>query len=182
MAFSASALLLWPEAPHWALLYAIAAAACVGFLPFNFPSARIFLGDVGSGALGLLVAAALIQVWLTTKLHPAALLLLVSAFAVDAGLTLTQRMLQGKRWYKPHREHLFQWWVRSGRSHTAVSLRYAMWTSLMIGVVWAGQRCSDHLWNFLGPFLIVLSGLGWWMAKRRVLTMKRQRGRLAKAI
>lgn len=181
LVFSASALLLWPEAAPWATLYAIAAAACLGFLPFNFPRARIFLGDVGSGAIGLLVAAALIQVWLSTRLHPAALFLLVSAFALDAGLTLAQRILQGKRWYKPHREHLFQWWVREGQSHTAVSVRYAVWTLLMMSLVFAGRAWPDQVWNLLGPVLIAVSGLGWWMAKRRLLIMKRGRGRPAKA-
>lgn len=94
----ACAVLIWPAAPVWAAVFTVAAAACCGFLPFNFPRARIFLGDVGSGALGLLVMAALIQVWWLSRIPAAALLLLISAFALDAVLTLVQRVVQGKRW------------------------------------------------------------------------------------
>jgi UDP-N-acetylmuramyl pentapeptide phosphotransferase/UDP-N-acetylglucosamine-1-phosphate transferase len=110
---------------------AILAAACLGFLPFNFPRARIFLGDVGSGALGLLVAAALWWAVLREPRWIAAGLLLVSAFAIDATATLLQRFWRGRRWYSAHREHLYQWLVRSGGSHARVVSYYMAWNLLL---------------------------------------------------
>ena len=110
---------------------AVLAAACLGFLPFNFPRARIFLGDVGSGALGLLVAAALWWAVLREPRWIAAGLLLVSAFAIDATATLLQRFWRGRRWYSAHREHLYQWLVRSGGSHARVVSYYMAWNLLL---------------------------------------------------
>lgn len=105
------------------------AAATLAFLPFNFPRARVFMGDVGSGALGLLIAA---TIWLPalSTLEPRWLtlgLIVVSAAAVDATATLLSRMLSGRRWYSAHREHLYQWLVRSGRSHARVVGYYMAW-------------------------------------------------------
>lgn len=110
---------------------AVLAAACLGFLPFNFPRARIFLGDVGSGALGLLIAAVL---WWSVLREPrwiAAGLLLVSAFVIDASVTLLLRFSRGRRWYSAHREHLYQWLVRSGGSHARVVSYYMAWNLLL---------------------------------------------------
>ncbi len=69
-------------------------AACLGFLPFNFPRARIFLGDVGSGALGFVLAALLGMQISTDAGRLPVLLLPLSAFAIDAALTLGSRMVR----------------------------------------------------------------------------------------
>lgn len=108
------------------------AAACLGFLPFNFPRARIFLGDVGSGALGFLIAAVL---WLAALREPrwfAVGLLLLSSFLIDATATLSFRFWRGRRWYSAHREHLYQWLVRRGWSHTRIVIGYMAWNLLLI--------------------------------------------------
>ena len=169
------AALLIPAAPVWALFFALSAAACLGFLPFNFPRARIFLGDVGSGSLGLLVAAALIQVWWQAQIPAPALLLLVSAFAVDASLTLLQRMVQGKRWYRPHREHLYQWWVRSGQSHAEVTARYAAWTLVMAALLLIGRHWSTSTWILLSGGMYASAGALWLLGKRQVLRTAKRR-------
>ena len=161
--------------PGWGLLAAALAAACAGFLPFNLPRARIFLGDVGSGALGLLVGVLLLVAWLRGALPLPAVLLLPSAFALDAGLTLLGRMRAGKRWMRPHREHLYQWLVRSGASHLAVTAGYAGWTALMLAAAALLQRQPGLGWPLL---LLVYAGgaLLWRQARRRVLTSLRERG------
>jgi len=100
------------------------AAACLGFLPFNFPRARIFMGDVGSGALGYLMAALVGLASLATDIAWPALLLPLSAFLVDAGFTLLSRMLSGQRWMEPHTEHVYQRWVKAGVSHARVTAYY----------------------------------------------------------
>ena len=117
-------------------LFALAAAT-LGFLPFNFPHARIFMGDVGSGALGLLIAIAL---GLALDIgHPALFtgIIACSGFITDATCTLLSRMLRGRRWYSAHREHLYQWMTRSGMSHIRVVAWYMAWNLCVIApVLW----------------------------------------------
>ncbi|WP_425600501.1 lipopolysaccharide biosynthesis protein [Luteimonas salinisoli] len=105
------------------------AAACAGFLPFNFPRAAIFLGDVGSGALGLALAwiCLLIAPRLDGPMSWTLLLLPLSAFLVDAALTLGTRMLRGEAWWRPHVQHAYQCWARRIGRHPPVTLAYAAW-------------------------------------------------------
>ncbi|MBS0514691.1 MAG: glycosyltransferase family 4 protein [Proteobacteria bacterium] len=126
----------------------VLAAATLGFLPFNFPRARIFMGDVGSGALGLLVAVAAGMSINTTRPLVAPALIAVSAFAVDATCTLVSRMLRRRRWLSAHREHLYQWMTRTGMSHTRVVLCYGLWNLLIVlpVLLW----CVDGNNNFQG--------------------------------
>jgi UDP-N-acetylmuramyl pentapeptide phosphotransferase/UDP-N-acetylglucosamine-1-phosphate transferase len=120
-----------PHNPH-GLQVAFFAAATLGFLPFNFPRARIFMGDVGSGALGLVIFVA--AVWQYYSGSSAAMSALVagSAFVTDASCTLVSRMAGGKRWYEPHREHLYQWMTRTGMSHAQVTLCYVAWNLAVV--------------------------------------------------
>lgn len=94
----------------------------LGFLPYNFPKARIFLGDVGSAPIGLLLA--FLICWIVSinglqLLLP--LLLLQTNFILDTGITLTRRFLKGDVIWSPHREHFYQRLIRSGKSHTFVT-------------------------------------------------------------
>lgn len=125
------------------------AAASAAFLPFNFPRARIFLGDVGSGTLGYALAA--LVAWAADDIggHAFLLLLPLSAFLVDASLTLASRMLAGERWWQPHTSHLYQRWVKADRNHTFVTSVYA-----------AFSLAAIILAMFLGAFAPLLVGGG----------------------
>ncbi|GGZ56293.1 LPS biosynthesis protein [Lysobacter xinjiangensis] len=103
------------------------AVACLAFLPFNFPKARIFLGDVGSGALGVALALLWSDFYRTASWNAAVLLLPLSAFLVDAGLTLSRRVLRREKWWEPHTQHLYQALARR-HGHTRVTLGYLIWT------------------------------------------------------
>ncbi|WP_329848003.1 glycosyltransferase family 4 protein [Stenotrophomonas sepilia] len=108
--------------------YSLAAVAlglaCLGFLPFNFPRARIFMGDVGSGALGYAVAAVLALASVRTDINWILLLVPVSPFLVDAGFTLLARIISGQRWMEPHTQHVYQRSVQAGASHPQVTGMY----------------------------------------------------------
>lgn len=110
----------------FALIAVVVAAGCLGFLPFNFPRARIFMGDVGSGALGYLMAALAGLASVVTDINWLALLIPLSAFIVDAGFTLSSRMLTGQRWMEPHTQHVYQRAVKAGSSHTCVTGVYIL--------------------------------------------------------
>lgn len=143
------------------------AAAALGFLPLNFPRARIFMGDVGSGAIGLLIG------WLSLRLGVAVALILSSAFLVDASLTLLSRMLAGKRWYAPHREHLYQWLVRSGFSHAKAVGCYALWNVLIVTPALVLENrlgATRSIYSAMVPAAVLaLGAVAWFLGKRACL-------------
>jgi Fuc2NAc and GlcNAc transferase len=91
-----------------ALASAVLAAATAGFLVLNWPPARIFLGDVGSGYLGFALGTLMLA---HTWQRPSALwtwLILLSLFTADATITLTIRAIRRVRIYEAHRSHAYQ--------------------------------------------------------------------------
>jgi Fuc2NAc and GlcNAc transferase len=120
----AGALLGAPLAGNVAILAAALAfaAACGGFLVWNWPPARIFLGDVGSGYLGYVIVVLAVA---ATHDNPAALwvwLILGGAFFADATVTLVRRTLRHERVHEAHRSHAYQWLARRWRNHASVTL------------------------------------------------------------
>lgn len=116
--FGALALLGWgQEDALFAGSALTVSAAAAGFLWFNFPPARIFMGDSGSTTLGFLVAAFAIwadrrdvaPVWLT--------LVIFSPFVVDATVTLLKRAARGEAVWRAHRSHYYQRLVQAGWGH-----------------------------------------------------------------
>jgi len=99
-----------------ALCWAIGAAAG-GFLVWNFPPARIFMGDVGASALGVIAAG--LSLWADKiGLFPLWLSMLVfSPFIVDATVTLLRRAMRSERLWMAHRSHYYQRLVRLGWGH-----------------------------------------------------------------
>lgn len=107
-------------------------AACVGgFLVWNFPPARIFMGDAGSGFLGLILGGMTLQAgWVTPQLLWGWLILL-GVFIVDATFTLLRRLLRGDKVYEAHRSHAYQYASRQYGAHLPVTLAV-----LAINVLW----------------------------------------------
>jgi len=98
------------------------ASSVLGFLIFNWPPAKIFMGDVGSGFLGYVFA---MLMWITNTQHQLPFpvwWILLSIFILDAGYTLIRRMIQKKKWWLAHREHAYQCLTQSGFSHKKVTL------------------------------------------------------------
>ena len=94
----------------------IVAAAALAFLPFNFPHARVFLGDVGSYFFGGWLAALAFASLSRSATFEMALAPL-SLYAGDTALTLARRVMRGVRWTQAHREHVYQRLVIAGWSH-----------------------------------------------------------------
>lgn len=147
------------------LALALIASIC-GFLPFNFPRARIFLGDVGSGALGYALA-----LLLAMSLHrlPAGgwplVLLPISAFLIDAGLTLSVRIGRGEKWWTPHVQHVYQRWARRLEGHPPVTVAFALWTLVACsGAAWLAGRERREIAMVVSVWLA--SGIGLWCVLR----------------
>lgn len=116
-----SAGLLIERAPALALVALLASAAAAGFLVWNWPPARLFLGDVGSGFLGFLFATLAVASERSRALPAVLWLLLLGPFVADATLTLLRRMWRGDRWYAAHRSHAYQRATQAGWSHRRVT-------------------------------------------------------------
>ena len=104
------------------LLPMVLAMAVIGFLCWNFPPARIFMGDAGSGFLGITLGILSIQAaWVSSQLLWAWLILL-GVFIVDATFTLIRRLVRGDKVYEAHRSHAYQGASRQYASHLSVTL------------------------------------------------------------
>lgn len=100
----------------------VLAMAVAGFLFWNFPPARIFMGDAGSGFLGIILALLSLQAaWASPKLFWVWLILL-GVFIVDATFTLIRRLVRGDKVYEAHRSHAYQFASRQFGKHLPVTL------------------------------------------------------------
>lgn len=137
-------------------------AGCLGFLPFNFPRARIFLGDVGSQSIGywlavLAVAAARFD---STQVPFFLVPILLAAPLFDVAFTLLRRLLAGEPLSQAHRGHIYQVAVRAGWPAAWVTL--AHWGFAVIhafaGFAYLGSEPLQKLWIVLG----VVAGQAAW--------------------
>ncbi|MGA0586689.1 MraY family glycosyltransferase [Dyella sp. KRB-257] len=167
----AGAALLAMGVQAWALAGAslVMLAACLGFWLFNRPPARIFMGDVGSGALGFFVFALAALLWRERTALAWPLATLSASFITDAGLTLAVRIWRGRRWYSAHREHLYQWLVRKGATHRQVGIGYAMWNLAVCAPLAALAWCESGKgwWPCIAAY--ALTAAAWARLKRRCL-------------
>jgi Fuc2NAc and GlcNAc transferase len=135
---SAAALLSGDDGPSGLSWFAaLVAAGCAGFLRWNLPPARVFMGDVGSGFLGYVFAV--LAIYSSASGGPAfpVWLLLLGVFLVDATATLVRRLLAGERWYRAHRSHAYQRAVQLGYSHRFVTITVLGITTLLGLTAWA---------------------------------------------
>ncbi len=109
------------------------AAGLIGFLPFNFPRARIFMGDVGSQFCGFMLAVLAIVASRFDGIELSLLLMpmLLSGVLFDVAYTLVRRALAGERLTEAHRGHLYQVAQRSGMPAVWVTL--AHWGFAVLG-------------------------------------------------
>lgn len=146
------------EAGHPFLLWMVAlCGAVLGFLPFNLPKARIFMGDTGSTYLGLMIGffslASIAFNWLT----PWQWLILTGLFLADSLTTLVRRAIAREPLFRAHRSHAYQRLARRWQSHGRVSALYmAINLALLLPLAWAAGT-----WPAAGPWLALaaLAGL-----------------------
>ncbi len=142
--------LLWAQC-SWAAVApeVLAAAACLGFLKWNWPPAAIFMGDIGSGYLGYLIAVLAIHSSETSAVNIYAWLILGGVFVVDATSTLIGRVLRRERIYEAHRSHAYQIMARRHASHARVTL-----SVIIINLVWL-LPCA--------AFAVIFPASAWWV-------------------
>lgn len=147
-------LFAWTDGAYFAATLALLAVAGVsGFLVFNLPPAKIFMGDAGSTFLGFLVGVlsiwgvrdGLFDLWVPV--------LVFSPFIVDATVTLLRRLFRGEKVWQAHREHYYQRLILAGYSHRkTVFAEY----SLMVACC-----CSAVIYQQAGPRFRLFVLLAW---------------------
>lgn len=145
------------------------AAALLGFLPFNFPHARIFMGDVGSQFCGFLLAVLAIAAgrFDTVELSIALVPMLLFGVLFDVAFTLVRRGLAHDRLMQAHRSHLYQMAQRSGLAAWRVTLihwSFVLWGGLCcLGVVMAASA-----WKPVWILMVLPPQLAWlaWVIRR----------------
>lgn len=121
VAMGSSIALWWTGAPYLALVMSLLAASIAGFTIWNWPPAKIFLGDVGSGYLGYIFAVLGLYTANNNILPITFWWVMLAIFICDATFTLLYRMYQGKKWYSAHREHAYQHLISFGANHKRVT-------------------------------------------------------------
>ena len=136
------------------------AAGLIGFLPFNYPRARIFLGDVGSQGAGLAVAAIGLLHWRDGPAHSLlAMPLLLAGILYDVAFTLCRRWRAGERLMQAHRDHLYQLAFRSGIPAWRIALLH--WGFVLWGGAIARALQSGLITVITAILLALLPQLAW---------------------
>ncbi len=139
MLLSAAGLLAWLNPvvmthPMWLWMICISAAV-FGFLFLNWPPAKIFMGDVGSIYLALMIMSlALMSIryhWISVPMGLSMWAILGAVFVTDATITLVVRMVTKQRWHEGHRSHLYQQLSRHWGGHVGVTFLY-----MIINILW----------------------------------------------
>ncbi len=143
----------WPDAS--VALPALLAAATLGFLVWNWAPAKLFLGDVGSVALGyllgwLLLGAAVNGDW-------AAAVILPLYYLADATITLVKRGARGAKVWRAHREHFYQRAVQGGSSHGQVATQVLAYNAVLI--VFAGAAALGYVWSAMAGAALTVAVL-----------------------
>ena len=157
LAACAFAVIFWIVQSVHAPLPVLLAAASLGFLVWNFPSARVFMGDIGGHLLGLMLATFIVvgersgvPFWLSAGV--------VGTFLFDAVYTIARRALKGENITIAHRFHLYQRLVRTGWSHLAVNFAYGIHTVLLAAGVVLSVAGYRHIgYGLIGAGLLAMT-------------------------
>ena len=129
------------------ILLATLTMACLGFLVWNWPPAKIFMGDVGSGFVGFVLAVLAIISGNLGVLPIWCWLILAGVFVVDATITLVTRMVNGEEWYAAHNSHAYQKASRRLKGHRPVTLAvFAINVLWLLPIAWLAAAHPEFGW------------------------------------
>ncbi len=136
--------LFWLEGQYGiAMLCFVILASNCGFLFWNWPPAKIFMGDAGSCTLGFCFGVLTVIGEIKGTIPFSVWLILLSIFICDATLTLLMRIIKREKWYSAHRSHAYQRWVQMGVSHKSLALSLlfinvmVLWPMAYMAFVWS---------------------------------------------
>jgi len=138
----------WDQGVPFLLLALV--AACLGFLLWNWPPAKIFMGDVGSSFIGFVLGLLALIGSASGQFSLWTWLILLAVFLVDATVTVMRRFIRGDRWFEAHRSHAYQHAALRWNSHRRVTVGV-----MLINVIWLFPLAW---WAAVEP------RSGWWVA------------------
>lgn len=144
------------------------AAAAFGFLIWNWPPAKIFLGDSGSVPLGYLLGWLLLSLAANGAWQAAVILPLY--YLADATITLFRRIARGEKFWHAHRDHYYQAAIKRGMSHARVSSAVAVVNLLLVGLALVSVLAAPETawpWVALLAAVILVAFLLAWLTGRR---------------
>lgn len=162
-----SILLLLSGAAGLALVCASLVGASAGFLIWNRMPARIFMGDVGSGFIGFVLATIAISAQTSVGLPILLWVLLLLVFIADATTTLMRRFIHGEPWHLAHRLHAYQRLVQSGLSHAEVVVRVSLLNVCLGVLAWITFVRPHWVWLTLLAGLMLV-GIAYIAVERRL--------------
>ena len=159
-----AALILWLAGEHsWSVVLLALSSCVLGFLVFNWPPAKIFMGDAGSGFLGFMLGALALVTSATGFISLWSWLILLAIFIADSTLTLVRRGKKGEKIHQAHRSHAYQILTRKWGGHLPVTLLV-----LLVNLMWLLPLAwGASVWptSGLALCLIAYCPLLWFMYK-----------------
>lgn len=148
-----------------AILCFLFASCLAGFTLFNWPPAKIFLGDVGSGFIGYTLAVLGIYTAKLTNLSLSFWIMLLAIFICDATFTVVRRARQGKAWYDAHREHAYQRLIIAGKSHKEIIMQLLTFNlAVILPLAFIAQRYPS-----IAGWLMLMLVFGLFILWRRIV-------------
>jgi len=157
-------MLFFAGANGLAILALALCAVILGFLRWNWPDSKVFMGDVGSTALGFLVAAFALA-GQSYGIPLTLWLILYGIFWFDATVTLLTRVIRKEKWYEPHKSHAYQRLQQNGLSHSQV-----LWAMIALNSTLACTACVCYwhrAWLIYGLMeTIILLAVSYFVCKK----------------
>ena len=139
----------WPGELLW-----LTSGVSVGFLGYNWPPAKIFMGDVGSQCLGLMISALALYLDANGIVPLVASLILLAGFWFDATYTLCVRMLSGQKFAQAHRSHLYQRLAQS-KGHLWTTTAFLIFALLwLLPLAWVASLSSFDQQGWVGGLAV----------------------------
>ena len=155
---------VYQSSPDASLVGFLLSISCLGFLLLNWPPAKIFMGDIGSGFLGFSLG---LLILICSQHNPVLIylgIILFAVFIVDATYTLLIRFVSGKKWYEAHCSHAYQILSRK-QSHLSVVL--ALWVVnlfWLLPMAYLAYSYASYAWAVLVLAYLPLIGVAWRLA------------------
>jgi len=173
----------WQGSPNLAAVALVVIGSCLGFLPYNLPRARTFMGDTGSLFLGILLASLVVRI-AQKSANPACmigLLLVCSPYLWDTGFTLLRRLRRRENIFQAHRGHLYQRLAQLGLSHGSITSVYLflhlLMGSLGLAYVRSANLLRAEILSFAALTLVGFTA-GVYGLERRALRAKQEASRM----
>lgn len=159
---AAATILYMTNDNYWSPILIWSCAPIAGFLIWNWQPAKIFMGDAGSGFLGITIGIMALLTSAETQLTLWSWLILLAVFIADATWTLLVRMATGQAWHKPHRSHTYQILARNKKSHAFVSFSVVIINlGWLAPLAWLATIYPDYGWTLTIFAYLPLLGICW---------------------